>query len=207
MIELRNVSKLYDTDAVTGVALHDVSLGAARGRVLAISGGPRAGKSALLRLLGLTETPSAGTLRLFGRAVEAKDGAALRDLRARYRVVTLDGGDTGIGKALRRLNATAATDWPHLLLLDDADLAAETAGGEADLVQLAAQARASRTALVVAGRNPRAFARIADDVALLRHGRLSEFAPATLVAQPANDDGPRRTLRWSSPELFPALAF
>lgn len=54
--------------------LDDLSLDIRRGEITAIVGGSGSGKSTLMRILAMLQTPSAGALEIFGRAVSAEDG-------------------------------------------------------------------------------------------------------------------------------------
>jgi ABC-type multidrug transport system fused ATPase/permease subunit len=58
--------------------LHDVSLSARRGRVLAVAGSSGAGKSTLLRCLNRLGEPDAGTITLDGQDIRELDPPELR---------------------------------------------------------------------------------------------------------------------------------
>lgn len=63
MIELKSVSKTYQTGEL---ALDDVSLSVGAGEIFGIVGKSGAGKSTMLKLMGLLEQPTQGTITMFG---------------------------------------------------------------------------------------------------------------------------------------------
>jgi putative ABC transport system ATP-binding protein len=70
LIELEHVSKRYEkTPGQVVHALRDVSLRIDEGEWVAIVGASGSGKSTLMNVLGLLDTPDAGTYRLGGREV------------------------------------------------------------------------------------------------------------------------------------------
>jgi len=62
MLEVRNVSKHYDTPAGPVHVISDVTLSIPRGSALAVMGPSGSGKSTLLYILGALEPPSSGTV-------------------------------------------------------------------------------------------------------------------------------------------------
>lgn len=82
IIHLQAVSKVFLTDEVETHALSGIHLGVAKGEYLAISGPSGCGKSTLLAILGLLDTPTAGSYVLNGHAVAnlgPKERAGIRN--------------------------------------------------------------------------------------------------------------------------------
>jgi putative ABC transport system ATP-binding protein len=77
LIEIREIDKIYRTDDVETHALRGVSLAIERGEYVAIEGPSGCGKSTLLSILGLLDSPTAGSYALEGREV-ARLGAEER---------------------------------------------------------------------------------------------------------------------------------
>ena len=77
LIHLDSIKKVFLTDEVETHALADVHLDIASGEYVSITGPSGCGKSTLLAILGLLDTPSAGTYRLNRREV-ADIGASER---------------------------------------------------------------------------------------------------------------------------------
>jgi putative ABC transport system ATP-binding protein len=69
MIEIRELSKVYDLGAVKVSALAGVSLRIAQGEFVTVMGASGSGKSTLLHLLGILDRPTAGSYRLQGHDV------------------------------------------------------------------------------------------------------------------------------------------
>ena len=69
LIKLEGVTKAFFTDEVETHALSGINLEIKRGEYVAISGPSGCGKSTLLSILGLLDTPTAGTYTLNGHAV------------------------------------------------------------------------------------------------------------------------------------------
>jgi len=85
LIELRDVTKVYDTGDVQVRALAGVSLDVEAGEFVAIMGASGSGKSTLMNVLGCLDRPTAGTYRLGGEEV----GSLSRDRLAGIRNRTL----------------------------------------------------------------------------------------------------------------------
>ncbi len=81
LIDLEGVYKIYDMGAEKVHALNGVDLRIARGEYVAIMGASGSGKSTLMNLLGCLDTPSAGSYRLNGVAVEELDDSQLAAIR------------------------------------------------------------------------------------------------------------------------------
>ncbi len=82
MIELTNITKVFDTAAGQHRALDDVSLTIQTGEVFGIIGESGAGKSTLVRCINLLEHPTSGSVVIDGQDVTGLHGADLRRLRA-----------------------------------------------------------------------------------------------------------------------------
>ncbi len=66
IVELKNVSKIYQMEKVSVKAVDDISFSIEEGSFFAISGPSGSGKSTLLNIIGLTDLPSSGTVLLNG---------------------------------------------------------------------------------------------------------------------------------------------
>jgi macrolide transport system ATP-binding/permease protein len=81
LIELRDLTKTYDSGGLAVTVLHGVSLRIHAGEFVAIMGASGSGKSTLMNILGCLDRPSSGTYLLAGRDVSGlgpDDLAALR---------------------------------------------------------------------------------------------------------------------------------
>jgi putative ABC transport system ATP-binding protein len=81
LIELQDVYKIYDMGAEKVHALNGIDLHLDRGEYVAIMGASGSGKSTLMNLLGCLDTPSSGSYRLNGVAVEELDDTQLAAIR------------------------------------------------------------------------------------------------------------------------------
>ncbi len=66
LVELRNVSKIYQMDKVQVHAVDNASFSIQKGEFVAISGPSGSGKSTLLNIIGLTDLPNSGSVILNG---------------------------------------------------------------------------------------------------------------------------------------------
>ena len=85
LIEVRDLTKTYQTGDVAVHALRGVSLDVNAGELLAIMGSSGSGKSTLMNILGCLDTPTSGLYRLAGEEIGKLD----RDRRAELRGRTL----------------------------------------------------------------------------------------------------------------------
>lgn len=81
LIQLRAVTKTYGQGAIAFQALKGVDLDVQAGEFVAVMGPSGSGKSTAMNLLGCLDTPTSGSYRFDGIAVERLD----RDARARLR--------------------------------------------------------------------------------------------------------------------------
>ncbi|GAE15952.1 ABC transporter ATP-binding protein [Bacteroides pyogenes JCM 10003] len=82
MITLTALSKIYRTEEIETTALENVNLSVERGEFLSIMGPSGCGKSTLLNIMGLLDTPTAGTVEINGvstAGMKDKELAALRN--------------------------------------------------------------------------------------------------------------------------------
>jgi lipoprotein-releasing system ATP-binding protein len=84
ILEAEGLRKLYrGGDGAPIEVLTDVSLSVVRGEFVAIVGASGSGKSTLLHLLGALDAPTAGTVRLDGRAYAEQTAESLAAIRNR----------------------------------------------------------------------------------------------------------------------------
>lgn len=82
LIQIKNLRKVFVTEDIETHALTDISFDIHRGEYVSIAGPSGCGKSTLLSILGLLDTPTAGSYTLNDREVSkltAKQRAAIRN--------------------------------------------------------------------------------------------------------------------------------
>jgi putative ABC transport system ATP-binding protein len=87
MIRLEQVSKLYRTERIETVALHNINLNIEKGELVSIMGPSGCGKSTLLNLMGLLDEPSEGEVALDGQRIDHyrdRDLARIRNERVGF---------------------------------------------------------------------------------------------------------------------------
>lgn len=82
LIELRDVSKVYDVGAEGVNALRAVSLDVRENEYLAVMGPSGSGKSTLMNIIGCLDVPSSGSYLLKGREVAQLDDDELASIRS-----------------------------------------------------------------------------------------------------------------------------
>ena len=83
MIEIANLSKVYDSDTLSVTALQEVSFIIKKGEFVAIMGPSGSGKSTLMNLLGCLDLPTNGTYRLVDLKISQLKANQLAEVRNR----------------------------------------------------------------------------------------------------------------------------
>jgi putative ABC transport system ATP-binding protein len=82
LVEIRNLSKVYERGRQRIEVLHHVDLNIERGDFLALMGPSGSGKTTLLNLIGGLDSPTEGTLAVAGRRIDNLGEGALAKWRA-----------------------------------------------------------------------------------------------------------------------------
>lgn len=83
IIKLRDIKKVYHTDEIETMALENINLDIEKGEFVSIMGPSGCGKSTLLNIIGLLDTPTAGTIELKETKVTDLSAAKLAEFRNR----------------------------------------------------------------------------------------------------------------------------
>jgi len=81
LIEIRDMSKIYQMGKVEVHALRGVSLHISKGQYVAIMGASGSGKSTLMNMIGLLDRPTGGSYKIRGREASQLGKSKLADLR------------------------------------------------------------------------------------------------------------------------------
>src|SRR6201996_1668320 len=82
LIEIRDVSKIYERGKQKVEVLHHIDLDVAQGQFLALMGPSGAGKTTLLNLIGGLDSPSGGSIAVGGQRIDNLGASALAKWRA-----------------------------------------------------------------------------------------------------------------------------
>ena len=82
LVEIRNLSKVYERGRQKVEVLHHVNLDIGKGDFLALMGPSGSGKSTLLNLIGGLDSPTEGTLSIAGKRIDDLGEGALARWRA-----------------------------------------------------------------------------------------------------------------------------
>lgn len=83
MITVKDLLKVYRTDEIETLALENVNMHIGEGEFVSIMGPSGCGKSTLLNLIGLLDTPTAGTIEICGQKTDGMKDKHLADFRNR----------------------------------------------------------------------------------------------------------------------------
>lgn len=84
MIQLKNISKWYNTGGARTFVLKDINLTIAEGEFVSIMGPSGSGKSTLLNIIGMLDTPSEGQYRFLDQSVYDLKEKQRTELYKRY---------------------------------------------------------------------------------------------------------------------------
>ena len=181
MITLNNVDKVYRTERVETLALHNINLDIAAGELVSIMGPSGCGKSTLLNLMGLLDKPTAGAvLERVGLQGNVQD----------RRPAELSGGEQQRVAIARALVTT-----PELLLADEPTGNLDSATGTAILALLHDLNR-ERQLTVVLVTHGEVAAQSADRIVTLRDGCIARVTDGPADAgERVEDHAPRGSRR------------
>ena len=82
IVELKNLSKIYNTGEKDFKALDNIDLSIGKGEFVVILGPSGAGKSTLLNLIGGMDTPTMGSIKIDGEEISKYNENKLSEYRA-----------------------------------------------------------------------------------------------------------------------------
>ena len=82
LVEIRNLSKVYERGAQKVEVLHHVNLDIAKGGFVALMGPSGSGKTTLLNLIGGLDSPTDGSITVAGHRIDRLGESALAKWRA-----------------------------------------------------------------------------------------------------------------------------
>jgi putative ABC transport system ATP-binding protein len=163
LLEVRDVTKLYQTESAPVIALQNVSLEADAGDFIALVGKSGCGKSTLLNLCGAMDFPTTGEVAIAGHVTSRLADAALTRLRREnigfvfqsfqllHTLTAIENVELPLLLARRKNARTTALDrlrWVEMAHLADR-LPHQLSGGEQQRVAIA-RALASKPRLLLA---------------------------------------------------------
>jgi ABC-type glutathione transport system ATPase component len=193
-------------------ALRDISFAVEAGQVLCVLGSEGAGKSRLLRCIGLDFAPLSGSVLVQGVDVTGATSERRRQLRARsielvhppapagVRDLTVPGTRASLliqagpgttapvaGMRQRIQIAKALSQGADVLLLDEPFVSVEH-GVRKRILELLQRLRTETgTAVVVATRDPEVARSLADEIVVLDEGEVVESGPASRILDSPRD--------------------
>ena len=84
IVELKNLSKIYNTGEKEFKALDNIDLAIGKGEFVVILGPSGAGKSTLLNLIGGMDTPTSGSIKIDGEEISKYNENELSEYRAEH---------------------------------------------------------------------------------------------------------------------------
>lgn len=81
MVRLKNVEKVYRTESIETLALHDINIDVADGEFVSVMGPSGCGKSTLLNIMGLLDNPTKGEVEIDEKPVKKYGDRKLARLR------------------------------------------------------------------------------------------------------------------------------
>ena len=81
MLQVTNLSKVYETEGAKTIALDNISFTVKKGEFVAITGPSGSGKSTLMHILGALDTPTTGSYSLDGKEIGKLTDDQLAEIR------------------------------------------------------------------------------------------------------------------------------